>query len=470
MRLTRIRAGVHRTGLGPKEHPAPERTLLPSVRGCALGVALAALVAGCSSPRPSPPICGEGAEGPLFGPVSDPEEYLLEMLSREAADPLWADPFHCEVLAKKFVSLAARRRTEGRAVTPALFHAGASYERCHMWDEAMARYRALLNEDASHVRARLRLAILEHATGGALDPAIARVRGIVEDTHEEDPDALVQLAVLLMERRGAGEGDDCGTDLDCAARHLERALEVDDRFVPAFNQLALYYLELGREGKRPPSTLVERTEYTKQVSSDAAGLALRPVTTGLALDANNAALHHTRAMILLAQGEVREALAALRTATRLEPRFFAAWASYALALAAARDFKGAADAYERALEIRPDDYETLVGLAYARRAALVPADVGSVRVVMIHNLLSRAVQLAPERPEAHFNLALLDDSFASPDDPGAAAAVRKHLEAFLERAGSDESMAHAVRAARARLAALAPDVDPADATTRSEGE
>ena len=51
------------------------------------------------------------------------------------------------------------------------------------------------------------------------------------------------LAALQMERGNDQADGDGKNDLERAQRNLQRALAIDDSYMPAFNQLAVYYLE-----------------------------------------------------------------------------------------------------------------------------------------------------------------------------------------------------------------------------------
>src|SRR5690606_23079887 len=91
------------------------------------------------------------------------------------------------------------------------------------------------------------LALYDYQRTNDLDGTISRLDQIIREAKFQNAEALVSLAALQMERdsdRADGDGKD---DLERAHKNLQRALAVDDTYMPAFNQLAVYYLEQARK-------------------------------------------------------------------------------------------------------------------------------------------------------------------------------------------------------------------------------
>ena len=67
-----------------------------------------------------------------------------------------------------------------------------------------------------------------------------------------EPERLVYRSNLLNHiARGSDQSDQDGkNDLERAQRNLQRALAIDDSYMPAFNQLAVYYLEQAKADGR----------------------------------------------------------------------------------------------------------------------------------------------------------------------------------------------------------------------------
>ena len=76
-----------------------------------------------------------------------------------------------------------------------------------------------------------------------LDEAIRELDQIIRDAKFQNVEALVSLAALQMVRGGSTSGAGCEDDLSCAKLNLQRALAIDDGYMPAANQLSVYYME-----------------------------------------------------------------------------------------------------------------------------------------------------------------------------------------------------------------------------------
>jgi tetratricopeptide (TPR) repeat protein len=111
---------------------------------------------------------------------------------------------------------------------------------------------------------------------------------------------------------------------------------------------------------------------------------------------------HLQGVIALSRGDAAGALALIEQAVRLDPRDAAYAFNRAAALTALGRDAEAAEAYGRALTLRPDWPE-----AWANRAALLR---GLGRFEEALGAYDRALTLRPEAPESHFNrsIALLD--------------------------------------------------------------
>src|ERR1019366_7931356 len=97
--------------------------------------------------------------------------------------------------------------------------------------------------------ARMQLALYQYKADGDLDTAIASVQQAVLDAQFQNVPALVNLALFQMQRDGAqGDADKtCKDDMECAKKNLQRALAIDDSYMPAFNQLALFYFQQAKK-------------------------------------------------------------------------------------------------------------------------------------------------------------------------------------------------------------------------------
>ena len=109
----------------------------------------------------------------------------------------------------------------------------------------------------------------------------------------------------------------------------------------------------------------------------------------------SARFHANLGVVLLRQRRAADAVAALRTATRLDQRDFDAHANLGVALFASGDHAGAARAAGAALRLRPGDVPTLCNRALALQAAgqLGPA-LASTEAALAANPASHAAHLA----------------------------------------------------------------------------
>ena len=153
-------------------------------------------------------------------------------------------------IAKQFLDAATKQKSEMKHDFPeALYNAGLAYQRCNKDAEAKAQFQAALDIDPKFHHARVQLALYELKEKGdaAIEPVIAAAHAGRVDAQFQNVEALVNLAMLQMKRRATNADKTAPNDFDRAKKNLQRALAIDDGYLPAFNQLALYYLELAKQ-------------------------------------------------------------------------------------------------------------------------------------------------------------------------------------------------------------------------------
>lgn len=150
----------------------------------------------------------------------------------------------CKDTADLFVkSSQAQKGATNRAFPAALYNAGLSYQRCEKDAEALQHFKLAVEADRSFHRAAAQLALYDYQKGGSnLDSTIDKLNQIIRDAKFQNADALVGVAALQMERQSESSDSDGKNDLERAVKNIQRALAIDDTFMPAFNQLSLYYL------------------------------------------------------------------------------------------------------------------------------------------------------------------------------------------------------------------------------------
>jgi tetratricopeptide (TPR) repeat protein len=336
----------------------------------------------------------------------------------------------CAEVAGLFLSVDS-----ANAAAP-LHNAGLARARCGDHEAARALFEQAARREPSFLGARFSLA--RYATGRAeLDRAILDMQRAVEESRFQNVEALVTLGELLM-RRGNGEAD-----IAEAKRNFHRALAVDDRYMPALNQLALHYLAAAKRG-----------------GSNKAGAAALELTTLVCSQAirkhpGYAPIHNTAGLAAAEQKNFSGAAEAFARARALDPAFFEAHMNYAAVNMAFRGFAEAEQAYRAALRVRPRDYDARLGLALALRGQIDDRNEGA-QVEAARRELSEARAIAPDRPESYYNEAVLVQEFgAKAEDP----AKRKQalqgaislFKTFLAKAGGLPDLADAKRRATERI-------------------
>ena len=123
--------------------------------------------------------------------------------------------------------------------------------RCGNDKEAKGHFQQALSDDPKFHFARAQLALYQYKADSNADAAISALEQAVTDANFQNVPALVDLAMFQMLRDSDSVGANCHAkvggrdadlqDFDCAKLNLQRALAIDDGYMPAFNQLALYY-------------------------------------------------------------------------------------------------------------------------------------------------------------------------------------------------------------------------------------
>ena len=327
----------------------------------------------------------------------------------------------------------------------ARFDEGLAYQRCNDDKNAQAKFEAALAANPKLHHARAQLALYRYKADGDKDAAIATLEQAVADGQFQNATALVDLAAVQMARDSARAGNGCKDDMDCAKLNLQRALAVDDSYLPASNQLGLYYLQLAkkRAGSNPKPD-VQQLELAALVCAQA-----------IKRNPNYAPVHNTAGLIENALGRVNGAVAEFGQATKLDPSFFEAHMNYAAVNLGFRGFTVAESAYRRALTLRPNDYDAHLGLALAIRGPLtgMESNYGDL-LSAAQSELDAAKRVDPNRPDAYYNEGILTQEFKAKDGGDKARTIatlenaKKSFHTFLEKAGAEPRYATAVKRVR----------------------
>jgi tetratricopeptide (TPR) repeat protein len=219
--------------------------------------------------------------------------------------------------------------------------------------------------------------------------------------------------------------------------------------MPAYNALALHHLARARaeRGSRDESSLTLASRFAPARPSAALDMAALVVSQGLARAERYAPLHNTAGLIAVEMGDYQRASEQVARARALAPGLVEATENEAALAVMTRSFERAERAYAELVAQRPHDYSARLGLSLSLRGqARSATDVALLSRASVE--LDHAVELAPERPEAYYNRAVLLSEFtARTADPEVAfRAIRLaycDLDRFLLRADDDPAYADA---------------------------
>ena len=391
------------------------------VTGTVALLALLAAANGCGGGG-----AGPGANGPKEqGGVTVGEQPGGVAVNKEAADAFstavadfkkheesrdWDDG-SCNAVSAEFLSAG---KAQGGKFPAAHYNAGITLLRCGRETDAASEFEIALSEasdlasSSSDPKAKadpvfhqvwVQKALIKYRTGSV--PAISEAIEIIE-SKGFDPDgsrnveAFVNLGMLYRERwvkdptNGARTSKDkfgLADDLARAQFWLQNALSINDSFMPAYNQLALYYLDKARavgektaeQKKKLGAGPKAKTEEEKKKAEERAKIKadLQTLELGLLVseeasrrDPSYAGIWNTQGLILLDMNRTGAATQAFKRAAEKDPKFFEAWMNYAAINLAFRGYAEATNGYKSASDLRPKDYDAKLGLAVATRGQL----------------------------------------------------------------------------------------------------
>lgn len=400
----------------------------------------------------------------------------LDAFAREDQAGTWTDA-KCADVAKKFETASEQQRSAaGKDLPEALYNAGLAYQRCGNDAAAKERFQRAVSVDSSFHRAKAQLALYGYKENTNLDGAIADLDQIIRDGKFQNVEGLVSLAALQMERNGKASGPGCTDDLSCAQLNLQRALAIDDSFMPAFNQLALYYLNQAKaEAGVTKKGLVVASGKKKRVNKQRLDLAALVASQAQRKNPNYAPIHNTTGLILVELENYNGAVKAFKNATQLSPKFFEAQMNYAAVNLSFRGYGEAEKAYRAALALRPNTYEAHLGLALALRGGIDDTNFQK-NLAEAQKHLNEAKKLEPERPEAYYNEAILAQEYVAkraPNEEATKAEFKKasaQYESFVSKAQGRDGFDEAVKRAKERIQDIADTLAFMDESKRMAEE
>lgn len=383
----------------------------------------------------------------------------------------------CKTVADLFEKASADQRAAGGNELPeAIYNAGLTYQRCNDDANATARFEQALKIEGKFHRARAQLALYKFKQNTNVDAAISELDQIIRDAKFQNTEGLVALASLQMQRGGSAGGPGCNDDLSCAHLNLQRALALDDSFMPAFNQLAIYYLEQARgDTGRTKGNMVVSGSSKKRINKQRLDLAALVASQAQKKNPNYAPIHNTTGLILVELENYNGAVKAFKSAITINPKFFEAQMNYAAVNLSFRGFGEAEKAYRAALQLRPDTYEAHIGLALALRGGITDQNFQK-NVADAQKHLDAAKKLEPARPEAYYNEAILAQEFRAKRAPTEEATIAEfdkataQYRAFIGKAQGKPGFEQAVKRSEERIQDMQDMKTFMEETKRMEAE
>ncbi len=293
---------------------------------------------------------------------------------------------------------------QGGQFTEAIYMLGLLSERCGDGAAAREFYNRALSINDGYCKARAAIGVLQ-MDEGQLGPAEQTFRRAIEG----DPrctEAYVNLAII---QRGRG-----GTDVREALNNLRRALAIESEYLPAFNQMALLYLQIA-----------ESTDNAQML--DLAGVVCRQAQL---IDSEYAPIYNTWGLVSVEQEDINQAIRFFQRAVELDSGMFEAYMNFGQTTLSFRGYEDAQRSFARAVELRPNSYEAHLGLGAAYR--------GLRQMDQAQAEYERAREIDSARPEAFFNLGLLYQDYRG-GSIGDLRRAKEFYEQFLAKAGNEFS-------------------------------
>jgi tetratricopeptide (TPR) repeat protein len=226
--------------------------------------------------------------------------------------------------------------------------------------------------------------------------------------------------------------------------------------MPAFNQLAIYYLETAKQkaGRAVGKRVSAGASKEKKVETQALELAALVCSQAVRKNPNYAPIHNTAGMIQVELSNLNTAVQAFNNARKLDPSFYEAQMNFAAVNLQFRGFAQAEDAYRAALKMRPNDYDARLGLALALRGQIDDSNFDKM-VAAASAELDAAKKIAPDRPETYYNEAILTQEYKAKsggkDAEPMLIAAKGLFSQFVQKAGSTPEFGEPVKRSKERM-------------------
>lgn len=317
----------------------------------------------------------------------------------------------CAEVAKMFDDAAS---SQGK-FPEATFNAGLAYQRCKDDAQAKEHFTRALADDPKFHYAKVQLALYQFKADGNIDEAIGSLQQAVLDAQYQNVPALVNLALLQMQRDNPTGSSDCKDDMDCAKKNLQRALAIDDAYMPALNQLALYYFQQAKKRAgyvhlKGGRSIATNAALGKRADKQQLELAALVASQAMQKNPGYAPIYNTAGLVQNELGKINLAVQFFAKAAQLDPTFFEAQMNYGEVNLSFRGFQPAEGAFRKAIAMHPNDYDAHLGLALALRGQITDSNYDQ-QVAAVQAELDTCKKLDPQRPDAYYNEGILTQEF-----------------------------------------------------------
>jgi tetratricopeptide (TPR) repeat protein len=269
---------------------------------------------------------------------------------------------------------------------------------------------------------------------------------------------------MLHMKRNSQTDKDGRTDMQNAKRYAQSALAVDDGYLPAFNLLALLYMEAAKQkaGKTSKKGVAAANSKEKKVDTQALDLAALVCSQAIRKNANYAPIHNTAGMISVELGNLNAAVSSFNRARQLDPTFYEAQMNYAAVNLQFRGFAQAEEAYRAVVKMRPNDFDARLGLALAIRGQIDDSNFDK-NVAAASAELAEAKRISPDRAETYYNDAILTQEYKAKsggkDSEGTLQQAKVLFGEFIKKAGAAPEYADAVKRSKERMEEIQQIID-----------
>jgi tetratricopeptide (TPR) repeat protein len=439
-----------------------------------------ALVAGCGGPNKSSNVVHTPGGHTLRTATGQDvtreakdrfDQALKSFAAHETAND-WNDA-SCNAVAEAFED--AVKEQNNNKFAEASFNAGLAYQRCGNDAKAKEEFQKALDEDPKFHFARAELALYHYKENGNVDQAIQELQQAIIDAGFHNVPALVDLAMFQMQRDSqTAEWDKCKVyqngamvmlhDFECAKYNLQRALAIDDSYMPAFNQLALYYFANAKKrvGGGVGRSMVTNAAMGRHADSQQLDLASLVCSQAIRKNSKYAPIHNTAGLILNELGNTNSAVREFQQAVALDSHFFEGYMNLGEVNLSFRGFDKAEQAFRQALQFRQNDYDAHLGLGLALRGQL-PNNATDQQIAAVQAELDTCKKLDANRPDAYFNEGILTQEYKVPQSNGPPnkdlmnrqitilGNAKTIFQQFIDKAGSNAAYAGAIQKAKDRM-------------------